>query len=172
MIKIEKYTRGLIASYVFFFFFILLWVLMAIMFTHESTIIEIIIWAVLCIIQLSCSILLVIYYSRSYSLTDSGITRCSIFRIKKQYDWSEYPYCYLVWMTGTMQKLLLFFVFSKVEITEQMAWKWNKVGLPLVKPYTLIIFPHSPELEKMIRESFPKLKFEYRNESLQRTVCK
>lgn len=100
---------------------------------------------------------------RKYELSNTGITICSIFRISRHYALDVFPYCYIMWFTSPKTVPYPMIVFSRTEIDHKQARKIGKRGYFISKPYSVIVFQHTKELEKEIRCAFPELKIEYRN---------
>lgn len=160
MVRIERNKKGIITAYVCLAIGMILCVWTAI--SIDQTVADVIFGSFVSMIEIIIALHALTLSYRSYEFTASGITRDSIFHIKRHNTWSDYPYCYLMWMEGP--RILHFaFVFSKKEIDDRLAKKMNKLGLWLGKPYSFIVFDHSPEREEAFRRTFPELKIEYRN---------
>lgn len=100
---------------------------------------------------------------RKYELSSIGITIYSIFRIRRHYTWDIFPYCYIMWFTAPKIEPYPMTVLSRKEIDQKQARKIGKRGYFISKPYSVIVFKHTKELEEEIRRTFPELIIEYRN---------
>ena len=163
MIKIEKNKDLFLFSHGFLAFVLILVIAIPIYFIKTGEGPDVIItMTAMAALELIPGVCLFIVSGRTYELTDAGITMYGVFHFKREFAWDDFPYCYILW-TSNKHGVYPLFVFSRTEFDEKRANKYDRNGGILEKPYSVIAFKHTRELEKQIRDELPGLKFVYRN---------
>ena len=166
MVKIERNKPMLIFMFVLLAVVLVAFMPIMIDIFRPDPKIDVIIWTVIGVLVFSLVIHYIVVSYREYELNASGITIYGILHWTKHFSWKDFPYCYIMWVRGTGAKIYSLIVLSKTEIDVKQAKKIGNRGQFFSKPYSVITFLNTRELEKEIRSAFPELKIEYRNTSL------
>ena len=129
-----------------------------------------IIWLIITVFLVILSSNIVFFSFMELELAESGITKYYPFRITRQYEWKEFPYCYVIWhlnrKSGCSYSRIL---FSKTEIDHKRARKIrydDSLNRYVPKPGSTFSITHTKQNLDMIRAMRPDLQIEYRNTDL------
>ena len=129
-----------------------------------------IIFLIISIILIIFSSNIVFYRFMELELTASGIAKYYPFHITRRYEWTDFPYCYVIWYfnrkTGSSYSRIM---FSKTEIDNKRARKIrydDSLNRYEPEPGSTFSIAHTKQNLDMLRAMRPDLHIEYRNTNL------